>query len=411
MQISLITFSNISNRQAAVLDAHKELLAELRNVFDVKLLMPDELDKIGPDDFVALFVTIGGIESLLVRQIEALDRPLILIADDYDNSLPTAIESSAWIRQHGFKCEVVYGEKDEVISELKLLYDCFKAQRSLIGSKVGVVGTPSPLLISSGIDYLLTKRRWGLEFVDIPIDEVINRFKKIRTSDVADKVPILMNQANLCRECSPSDIVDSIKLYRALVELCDDYGLKNISINCNRILAQIPVTACLASALMNDDGYTVGCEGDLQALFTMIAIRTITGNSSFMVNINHIDKQKNEVVLSHCTVGLDLTEKFDLRNHFASKKSVSIQGYLPAMDYSIVRCGGECLDQYFVSSGNLVENTNYTPFYRTQIRMKLDTPVSYFLNSPLGNHHVVVPGNQVAKIDKFFKGNACKKVE
>jgi L-fucose isomerase-like protein len=411
MQISLITFSNITNRQSAVLDAHKELLAALNSNFDVRLLMPDELDKIGRDDFVALFVTIGGIESLLVKQIEALDRPLILIADDYDNSLPTAIETSAWIRQHGFKCEVVYGEKDEVILELQLLYNCFKAQRSLIGTKIGVVGTPSPLLISSGIDYLLTKRRWGLEFVDIPIDEVISRFKKIRTSDVSDKVPILMDQANLCRECSPTDIVDSIKLYHALLQLCEDYGLKNLSINCKRILAQVPVTACLASALMNDDGYTVGCEGDLQALFTMIAIKAITSNSSFMVNTNHIDKKRNEVVLSHCTVGLDLTDKFDLRSHYASGKSVSIQGYLPAMDYSVVRCGGECLDQYFVSSGHLVENTNYTPFYRTQIRMKLNTPVSYFLTKPLGNHHVVVPGNQVAKIDKFFQGNSCKKIE
>lgn len=411
MQITLITFSNINNRQTAVLEAHKELLAELKKHFDVRLLMPDEIDKISPDDFVVLFVTTGGMESLLARQIEALNRSIILLADDNDNSLPAAIEATAWIHQHGFRSEIIYGEKEKVLEKLILQYECFKAHRSLVGTKVGVIGTPSSLLISSSIDYLLTKRRWGVEFIDIPVDEVLSRYKSIRTSEVKDEVPQLMTQANLCRECTPNDIVESLRLYHALKQLCLDYGLNTFSIHCNKILEQIPVTGCLASSLLSDEGFVVGCEGDLQALFTMLAIRAVSGSSSFMANVNHIDYDTNEVVLSHCTVPTCLAEKFDLRSHYNSKKSVAIQAYLPAIDYSLVRCGGECLDQYFVTSGHLIENTNYSLFYRTQVRIKLDTPVDYFLKNPLGSHHVVVPGNCVERLNMFFQGNSCKKVD
>lgn len=411
MQITLITFSQINNRQTALLEAHKELLGELKKYFDVRLLLPEEIDKIKLDDFVVLFVTIGGIESILVKQIEVLNRSLILLADNYDNSLPTALEAAAWIRQNGFKCEVVYGESEKVIEELQLLSDCFIAQRSLVGKRVGVVGTPYSFLISSTIDYLLTKRRWGLEFIDIPIEEVISRFDAVRAKDVKEELPRLVDMSNLCRECSPNDMIDALRLYHALLQLCEDFKLNTFSINCNKILETYPVTACLASALMNDENYVVGCEGDLQSLFTMIVIKALTGKSSFMANVNLLEREKNEIILSHCTVPTSMTEKFDLRNHYTSKKSVAIQGYLPDMDYTVVRCGGECLDQYFVSSGHLVENTNYTPFYRTQVRLTLDQPNDYFFNRSLGNHHVVVPGNQVQRLDKFFQSNSCKKVD
>lgn len=373
--------------------------------------MPDDIDLITPNDFVALFVTTGGMESLLVRQIEVLNRPLILLADDNDNSLPAAIEATAWIHQHGFRSEIIYGEQDEVIAQLQMHYECFRAHCSLMGTKVGVIGTPSSLLISSSIDYLLTKRRWGLEFVDISIEDLVTRFKAVRSSDVKELVPMLMTQANLCRECTPNDIVDALRLYKALKQLCKEYKLTTFSIHCNKLLEYIPVTGCLAVSLLNNEDYVVGCEGDLQSLFTMLAIKALTGSSSFMANVNHVDCKKNDVVLSHCTVPTDLSEKFDLRNHYSSQKSVAIQAYLPAIDYTLVRCGGECLDQYFVTTAHLTENTNYSMFYRTQVRMHLNFPADYFLKNPLGCHYVGVPGNYAKCFDMFFQGNSCKKVE
>ncbi|WP_462337976.1 hypothetical protein [Phocaeicola barnesiae] len=40
--------------------------------------------------------------------------------------------------------------------------------------------------------------------------------------------------------------------------------------------------------------------------------------------------------------------------------------------------------------------------------MKLDKPVSYFLQNPIGNHHILIPGNYVATIQEFMQQNRCK---
>ena len=51
-------------------------------------------------------------------------------------------------------------------------HKAFAAQREVRGKRIGVVGYSSPWLVASNVDYLLAKRRWGIEFIDIPMEEV-----------------------------------------------------------------------------------------------------------------------------------------------------------------------------------------------------------------------------------------------
>ena len=39
--------------------------------------------------------------------------------------------------------------------------------------RIGVIGTPSSWLIASNVDYLLAKRRWGVEYTDIALERVV----------------------------------------------------------------------------------------------------------------------------------------------------------------------------------------------------------------------------------------------
>lgn len=411
MQINLIIFSSNPARKSNILNVHKEIINELREYFTVNILTLKELNKLTPNDFVILLVTAGDIESSLIQKIEVLPHPLILLADDYDNSLSTTIEISSWIRHHGFKCEIIYGEKREIIDKLQLLYDCFTAQHSLIGTRIGVIGNPSSLLISSNVDYLLAKRRWGVEYIDIPIEEVFTRYNAVKATDVEEDVTKLVSRASFCKECTPDDLINAIRLYYAVRQICDDFKLKSLTLNCSKILEKIPVTGCLALSLLNDESIIAGCENDLQSIFTMIAAKAITDKHNFMVNLSHIDKKQNEIILSHSTVCTTITKKFNLYSHPSSAQSIAIKGLLPTTDVTIVRCGGECLDEYYVSSGKLIENTNDAAFFHTQVRIKLDTPVNYFFNYPLGNHHIVILGNYVDKLNKFFQANTCKKID
>ena len=120
-----------------------------------------------------------------------------------------------------------------------------------------------------------------------------------------------------------------------------------------------------------------------------------------------IDSQKNEIVFAHCTIGVRQTERFTLRSHFESGISVGIQGYLPLGEVTVMKCGGDRLDEYFVASGELVENTDFVNMCRTQVRVRLNAPTGYFLHSPLGNHHVLLCGSHAEREKRFLLANGC----
>ena len=86
-----------------------------------------------------------------------------------------------------------------------------------------------------------------------------------------------------------------------------------------------------------------------------------------MANPSMINTRTNELILAHCTVGLKQTERYIIRSHFETEKGIGIQGLLPTGDVTIVKCGGECLDEYYLSTGTLTENTNYINMCRTQV--------------------------------------------
>ena len=130
-----------------------------------------------------------------------------------------------------------------------------------------------------------------------------------------------------------------------------------------------------------------------------------------MANPSMINSRTNELILAHCTVGLKQTERYIIRNHFETEKGIAIQGLLPTGDVTIVKCGGECLDEYYLSTGTLSENTNYINMCRTQVRIRMNTPAEYFLKNPLGNHHILVHGNHEAALNEFFQANTCKRTE
>lgn len=411
MTINLITFTSGLDNQNSVRDSHEMILNELEKYFTVNLIDQKNVGNLKEDDFSILFIASGGVERMVMQQFEVLPRPFIMLADGEQNSLAAALEISSWLRSRGMKSEILHGDFTVIADRLTLHYTNFIAQRSLTNTRIGVIGTPSPWLISSNVDYLLAKRRWGVEYVNLPLERVYDIYDRITEDEVGESSALLAARALACRDASPDDMINAMRLYRAIKQVCEEESLNVITVNCFKQLERTGATGCLALSLLNDEGILAGCEGDLQSIFTMLAVKSLTGSLGFMANPSRIDVHNNEVVLGHCSIPLSLTDQFILRNHFETGKSIAIQGIVPIGQVTIVKCGGESLDEYYVSSGIIVENTNYINTCRTQLRIRLDSPVDYFLRNPLGNHHIMVPKNHEQSLHEFFAVNACKRVE
>ena len=361
MTIHLISFASILHKQSSLRGSHEAILSEIEKYYTVKLVDYQDMDKLNSDDFKIIFIATGGVERLVIQHFENLPRPAILLADGMQNSLAAALEISTWLRGRGMKSEILHGELPAIILRIHTLYNNFRAQRSLFGKRIGVIGSPSSWLVASNVDYLLAKRRWGIEYVDIPLERIYDHFQQITDDQVGASCAAVASQALACREGTPEDLIKSMRLYRAIKKVCQEENLEALTLSCFKLIEQIDTTGC--------------------------------------------------VILAHCTVGLKQTERYIIRNHFETEKGIAIQGLLPTGDVTIIKCGGECLDEYYLSTGTLTENTNYINMCRTQIRIRMNTPTEYFLKNPLGNHHIMVHGNYEDTLNEFFQANACKRTE
>lgn len=411
MTINLITFAALLHKQASARNSHEAVLNELEKYFTVKFIMPQDIDKLKSDDFKIVFIATGGVERMVIQHFESLPRPAIILADGMQNSLAAALEVSTWLRNRGMRSEILHGELPSIILRIQTLYRNFQAQRSLFGTRIGVIGTPSPWLISSNVDYLLAKRRWGVEYVDIPMERVYDLYDQVTDDEVGASCAAFASQALACREGTPEDILKAMRLYRAIRALCTEEKLSALTLSCFKSIERTKTTGCLALSLLNDDGIMAGCEGDLQSIFTLLATKALTAKSGFMANPSMVNTRTNEIVLAHCTIGTKQTDRYIVRNHFETESGIGIQGLLPTGDVTLIKCGGECLDEYYLSTGTLIENTNYINMCRTQVRVKLNTPIDYFLKNPLGNHHILLQGNQEEALNEFLQANACKRLE
>lgn len=411
MVINLITFASILQKQATVRGSHETILNELEKYFTVNFVDYRDMHRLTDRDFSLIFIATGGVERMVIQHFESLPRPTILLADGMQNSLAAALEISTWLRGRGIKSEILHGELSETIKRIFVLHSDFQAQLQLKGMRIGVIGTPASWLIASNADYLLAKRRWGIEYVEIPLERVCERYNRTTDDEVGDACAQLAARALACRDATPEDMLKAMRLYHALKAVIREENLSAITLSCFRLVEMTGATGCLALALLNDEGIVAGCEGDLQSVFTMLVVKALTGKPCFMANPSMINARTNEIVLSHCTVGLRQTEQFIIRNHFETESSIGIQGILPTGDVTLVKCGGESLDEYYLSTGTLTENTNYINMCRTQVRIRLNTPAKYFLQNPLGNHHILLFGNYEIMLNEFLQLNSCKRME
>ena len=110
-------------------------------------------------------------------------------------------------------------------------------------------------------------------------------------------------------------------------------------------------------------------------------------------------------------MSLRRAERFVLQNDASLDDRISVQGMLPLGEVTIWRCGGECLDEYWVASGKLLENMDAGKAGRSQVKVRLDASVDSLFQHPLGSHYVLVPGDCMDMLDRFMQINSCRKID
>ena len=348
------------------------------------------------------FIESGGTEEIFKSIYKNYKEPYYFIATNANNSLPASLEIASFLKQQNLSYFIFHGKPSEVRNQI-INFDpkylsfnySFKDNNILKGEKYGVIGRPSDWLIASNVNYSLAMNKLKISFVDISFDEFKSLLDEIPERE--SSYELLSNET-----ISPFEIRKALKIYDAIKVLVLKYHLNGITIRCFDLLDTYKSTSCLALAILNSEGITSSCEGDIPSLISMRIIQKLFDKPSFQANPSYIDKEHNYLYLAHCTVPLNMVKDYKLDTHFESGIGVGIKGELPInkdvtifkVDSSLLKCS--------IYSGKIEENLHKSNLCRTQIKVRLNERVEELLSSPCGNHLLVFFGDYKDKLIKLI---------
>ena len=346
-----------------------------------------------------IYVRTGGTEGIFKRLFPKLreksDRPFYLLTSGKSNSLAASMEILSYLRQNNVSGEIIHGRPEYITSRIILLEKVEGARKKMNGCRLGIIGKPSDWLISSCADADVVKQRLGVELVDVPMNMLL---------DTIAVIPEEMPSDSSDREMIRKSLPGANRIYKAVRDIIDKQQLQGFTLRCFDLLNAVKNTGCLALAKLNSEGFVAGCEGDVPAMLSMKIIQSVTGLSGFQANPSAIDPETGEILFAHCTIPLNMVERYEFDTHYESGIGVGIRGYMKEGAVTVFKVSGD-LSRCFIAEGTLVRNLSKPDLCRTQqiIQLSDKSQASYFLTNPIGNHHIIVPGCWKSLLEEILK--------
>ena len=381
---------NIKRIRSALHEQNKEMIKDNDNYIEElnTELMNDDLLLVESDKdatFTIVFVESGGSEVEFVKIFDKLEDPIILLSNSKNNSLPASLEIKTYIQNHKRHCLLLIGNEEQVADGIRSASLLFGAMKSVDNTNLGVIGTPSDWLIASQVDYNLVKEKYNINLIDIPMLELEIELKNDEPVDIPH-----LNQ--LQKKFKNKDTLNgALKFYGALKRIVKRYNLSGLTLRCFDLLTPYKNTACLAFGLLNEEGITAACEGDIPSLLTMYFVRALTNMPSFQTNPSSVDLKENTILFAHCTLPLNMAQKYTLTTHFESGLGIGIKGEMPLGKVSVVKIAPSLkADDSVTFYGTIKRNLSLPNFCRTQIEVEADENglISLYKDS-FGNHMII----------------------
>ena len=396
--ITIYTLTSPLHDEKEINTATQVFLSSLGIEYDMK---GDDFSEYGSHTLDLIYIRTGGTEGRFLQRLPQLrqqadGRQFLLLTSGKSNSLAASMEILSYLRQQGIGGEIIHGSADYIGQRIQLLHRVELALQTLKGCRLGIVGKPSDWLISSSYDSDIIAQRLGIEMVEIEMKEL---------QDIIDATP--EETPNTQHPSANTQISRALpganRIHQALKTLVERHRLQGFTIRCFDLLSSHHNTGCLALARLNAAGIVSGCEGDVPALLSMTIAQALLGVPGFQANPARIDVETGEMLVAHCTIPLNMVERYELLTHFESGIGVGIRGYMKEGDVTLFKVSGD-LSRHFVEEGTLVRNETSAGLCRTQLAVELSDKrkAEYFLKEPIGNHHIVVAGHHKQLFERLL---------
>ena len=384
MNINVIRLrSALHEKNKAMIKENDSFIDELNNE-----LMNDDLlllENAKEASFSIVFVESGGSEAEFVKIFDTLENPIILLSNGKNNSLPASLEIKTYISQHHKTSLLLTGDEEQIAEGIRNASSVFGAMTALKDTNLGVIGKPSDWLIASTVDYQVVKEKYGINLIDIPMLELEIEVKK----KIKEDVPHL---DVFKKKFKDKEVLDgALYFYSALKRIVERYHLSGFTLRCFDLLGPYKNTACLAFGILNEEGITAACEGDVPSLLTMHMIRALSNSPSFQSNPSYVSFKDNTILFAHCTLPLNIVSSYGLTTHFESGLGIGIKGEMPLGKISVLKLAPSLKSEDSVAfNATIKKNLSLPNYCRTQIEVEPEEGgIITLFKDNFGNHMII----------------------
>lgn len=329
-----------------------------------------------------IFFLNGGSEHEAIKSMIS-GRYYLLLAGYESNAWAAATEVKAWADNKKIPSSLVSMQEAAEGNILNDFARTCEALDSLRGKQAGLIGNVSHWLVASAFPLSLAKDRFGINIKHL-------QWGKLPDYLSFDPSPEFLSVYNASGN---QHFENEARVFAFLQSLLNEHHLSGITLECFDMVNDRAVTACLSLALLNSKGIVAGCEGDLVSLVGMMLVQAITGAIPWMANVVSLNDQS--VLFAHCTAPLHLLNDYKINTHFETGKSAAVQGKLNMDEVSLFRLSQD-LNRAFIANGRIISQPEHEHACRTQSLIELrKDDVDKLRNAPLGNHHLIIPGNVI----------------
>ena len=194
----------------------------------------------------------------------------------------------------GLNFKFVYGMPDEekLKSQISLFSKAASAVHRLRHSTVGLLGYASMGMYTACFDHLPLREKLGVEVHHLDQYVLVKRTEEMGDDEVEDLVKKAKENWEIGEGVTDRDLIVSLKMYRALKDLVEEFGWSALQIKCQYELSKYYRSVpCIPLSMLGNE-LPCSCEGDIPLIVTQLMLHYLGGGIVSYGDIHTVEEDR-----------------------------------------------------------------------------------------------------------------------
>jgi L-fucose isomerase len=201
----------------------------------------------------------------------------------------------------GMTHRLFYGrpEDTQTLQEISIYCKAAMAKNRLKKARFGLIGGRAISAYTTAADPNQIKGLFGVEIEHIDQMIVLEKARSITDASAAEYFA-LRRERYKSFDIPDDVLLKSVKTAIAVEQVIDEYELDMASIKCLGEFINLYTSCCMSVVFASDAGFTMSCQGDVNATLSMYIIRLLSGEPAFYGDISTVMYSNGEVRMINC---------------------------------------------------------------------------------------------------------------